>query len=143
MIKYNLLCKKCNLSFDSWFASSKEFDKLKKKKLINCHGCGSLKVEKNLMAPKLISKTLTEEIEKKDIQKYQKIRKKINEYQKFIKSNFDYVGENFAYEARSIHYNNKKKNKGIYGTASKKDLKELKEEGIDTQLIPWVENENN
>ena len=143
MIKYNLLCKKCNLSFDSWFASSKEFDKLKKKKLINCHGCGSLKVEKNLMAPKLISKTLTEEIEKKDIQKYQKIRRKINEYQKFIKSNFDYVGENFAYEARSIHYNNKKKNKGIYGTASKKDLKELKEEGIDTQLIPWVENENN
>ena len=143
MIKYNLLCKKCNLSFDSWFASSKEFDKLKKKKLINCHGCGSLKVEKNLMAPKLISKNLTEEIEKKDIQKYQKIRRKINEYQKFIKSNFDYVGENFAYEARSIHYNNKKKNKGIYGTASKKDLKELKEEGIDTQLIPWVENENN
>ncbi len=143
MIKYNLLCKKCNLSFDSWFASSKEFDKLKKKKLINCHGCGSLKVEKNLMAPKLISKTLTEEIEKKDTQKYQKIRRKINEYQKFIKSNFDYVGENFAYEARSIHYNNKKKNKGIYGTASKKDLKELKEEGIDTQLIPWVENENN
>ena len=143
MIKYNLLCKKCNLSFDSWFASSKEFDKLKKKKLINCHGCGSLKVEKNLMAPKLISKTLTEEIEKKDIQKYQKIRRKINEYQKFIKSNFDYVGENFAYEARSIHYNNKKKNKGIYGTASKKDLKDLKEEGIDTQLIPWVENENN
>ena len=143
MIKYNLLCKKCNLSFDSWFASSKEFDKLKKKKLINCHGCGSLKVEKNLMAPKLISKTLTEEIEKKDIQKYQKIRRKINEYQKFIKSNFDYVGENFAYEARSIHYNNKKKNKGIYGTASKKDLKELKEEVIDTQLIPWVDNENN
>ncbi len=143
MIKYNLLCKKCNLSFDSWFASSKEFDKLKKKKLINCHGCGSLKVEKNLMAPKLISKTLTEQIEKKDIQKYQKIRRKINEYQKFIKSNFDYVGENFAYEARSIHYNNKKKNKGIYGTASKKDLKELKEEGIDTQLIPWVENQNN
>ena len=57
--------------------------------------------------------------------------------------NFDYVGENFAYEARSIHYNNKKKNKGIYGTASKQDLKELKEEGIDAQLIPWVENENN
>ena len=56
MIKYNLLCKKCDLSFDSWFASSKEYDKLKKKKLINCHSCGSQKVEKNLMAPKLINK---------------------------------------------------------------------------------------
>tara|TARA_B100001057_G_scaffold109805_1_gene107791 strand:+ start:751 stop:1182 length:432 start_codon:yes stop_codon:yes gene_type:complete len=143
MIKYNLLCKKCDLTFDSWFASSKEFDKLKKKKLINCHSCGSLKVEKNLMAPKLINKTLSDKNDKKDLLKYQKIKKKINEYQKFIKSNFDYVGENFAYEARSIHYNNKKRNKGIYGTASKKDLKELKEEGIDTQLIPWVENESN
>ena len=143
MIKYNLLCKKCDLIFDSWFASSKEFDKLKKKKLINCHSCGSLKVEKNLMAPKLINKTLDHGDEKKDLLKYQKIKKKINEYQKFIKSNFDYVGENFAYEARSIHYNNKKRDKGIYGTASKKDLKELKEEGIDTQLIPWVESKNN
>ena len=143
MIKYNLQCKKCNFIFDSWFASSKEFDKLKKKRLINCHNCGSLRVEKNLMAPKLINKTINFKNEKKNIRKYQDIKKTINEYQKFIKSNFDYVGENFAYEARSIHYNNKKRDKGIYGTASKQDIKELKEEGIDTHLIPWVENKNN
>ena len=143
MIKYNLLCKKCKLTFDSWFASSKEYDKLKKKKLVNCHICGSLKVEKNLMDPKLINKTSSLREEKKNILKYQKIKKTINEYQKFIKSNFDYVGENFAYEARSIHYNNKKKEKGIYGTASKNDLKELKEEGIDAQEVPWIEDKNN
>tara|TARA_A100001015_G_scaffold235580_1_gene267414 strand:- start:466 stop:897 length:432 start_codon:yes stop_codon:yes gene_type:complete len=143
MIKYNLQCKKCNFIFDSWFASSKEFDKLKKKRLINCHNCGSLRVEKNLMAPKLINKTINFKNEKKNVRKFQDIKKTINEYQKFIKSNFDYVGENFAYEARSIHYNNKKRDKGIYGTASKQDIKELKEEGIDTHLIPWVENKNN
>ena len=143
MIKYNLNCKKCNLVFDSWFASSKEYDKLKKNKLINCHNCGSFSVEKNLMAPKLINKTLKERHENKDIFKYQKIKKTINEYQKFIKNNFDYVGENFVYEARSIHYNNKKRNKGIYGKASKKDIKELKEEGIDTHTIPWFNNKNN
>ena len=143
MIKYNLLCKKCKLTFDSWFASSKEYDKLKTKKLINCHNCGSLRVDKNLMAPKLINKNSSLKDERKNILKYQKIKKTINEYQKFIKSNFDYVGENFAYEARSIHYNHKKRDKGIYGKASKKDLKELNEEGIETQLIPWVENENN
>ena len=143
MIKYNLLCKKCNLVFDSWFASSKEYDNLKKKNFINCHNCGSIKVEKNLMAPKLISKNLSHKTEKKDLIRYQKMKKTIREYQKFIKSNFDYVGKNFAYEARSIHYNNKKKNKGIYGTASKQDLKELKEEGIDAQMIPWFERENN
>ena len=143
MIKYNLLCKKCKLAFDSWFASSKEYDNLKMKKLINCHNCGSLRVEKNLMAPKLINKTINFQNEKKNIRKYQDIKKTIKEYQKFIKSNFDYVGKNFAYEARSIHYNNKKRDKGIYGTASKQDIKELKEEGIDTHLIPWVENKNN
>jgi len=143
MIKYNLLCKECELSFDSWFASSKEFEKLKKKKLINCHSCGSIKVEKNLMAPRLISKNFSDKDKKKDFIKYQKIKKTINEYQKFIKNNFDYVGENFAYEARSIHYDHKKKHKGIYGTASKQDLKELKEEGIDAQLVPWFDNENN
>ena len=143
MIKYSLLCKKCELTFNSWFASSKEYDKLKKRKLINCHSCGSIKVEKNLMAPKLISKNFSDKDEKKDLIKYKKIKKTINEYQKFIKNNFDYVGENFAYEARSIHYNNKKRKKGIYGTASNQDLKELKEEGIDAQIVPWFEKENN
>ena len=123
MIKYNLLCKKCKLTFDSWFVSSKEYDKLKTKKLVNCHNCGSLRVDKNLMAPKLINKNSLLKDEKKNILKYQKIKKTISEYQKFIKSNFDYVGENFAYEARSIHYNQKKRDKGIYGKASKKDLK--------------------
>ncbi len=143
MIKYNLLCKKCKLTFDSWFASSKEYDKLKNKKLINCHMCGSLRVEKNLMAPKLINKTSSFKDEKNNFYKYQKINKTINDYQKFIKTNFEYVGENFAYEARSIHYNHKIRNKGIYGNASKKDLKDLNEEGIYTQLIPWFERENN
>ena len=143
MIKYNLVCKKCNISFDSWFASSLEFDKLKNKKLINCHSCGSIKVEKSLMAPKLINKTIRCKDEKKDLLKYKKIKKTISKYQKFIRKNFDYVGENFAYEARSLHYNEKKTKKGIYGTASKKDLKELKEEGIDAQVIPWVESEDN
>ena len=46
MIKYRLACKDCELTFDSWFASSKEFEKLKKKKLLICHNCNSLKVEK-------------------------------------------------------------------------------------------------
>ena len=141
MIKYSLNCKNCNLTFESWFASSKEFDKLKKKKLINCHKCNSLKIDKSLMAPSINKKN--SEKDQNQIRKYKYIKKKINEYQKFIKNNFEYVGENFTYEARSIHYNNKKKDKGIYGTASKEDLKELSEEGIDTQIIPWLEEENN
>ena len=55
MIKFRLACEDCELSFDSWFASSKEFEKLKKKKLLICYNCNSLKVDKTLMAPTLIN----------------------------------------------------------------------------------------
>ena len=142
MIKYKLFCKECNLKFDSWFASSNEYERLKNKKLLNCHKCNSFKVEKTLMAPQLINNK-SETVKKIELEKYNKIKKTIIGYQKFIKENFKYVGDNFAYEARSIHYDRKKKSKGIYGSASKEDLQELKEEGIDTQMIPWInENEN-
>ncbi len=142
MIKYKLICKNCDLKFDSWFASSNEYERLKKKKLLSCHTCNSFKVEKTIMAPQLINNKI--KVDKKiNFEKYNKVKKTIKDYQKFIKDNFKYVGDNFAYEARSIHYNGKKKSKGIYGSASKKDLKELKQEGIDAQMIPWIdENEN-
>jgi hypothetical protein len=141
MIKYSLICKDCNLNFESWFASSKEYEKLKKRKLLNCHSCNSLNVDKSLMAPNINKKNYDETV--KEVKKYKKIKKTIFDYQSFIKKNFEYVGENFAYEARSIHYNKIKKEKGIYGTASKKDLKELSEEGIDAQMLPWVKDKNN
>ncbi len=140
MIKYKIICNDCEFTFDSWFASSKEFEKLKRKKLLNCHNCNSLKVDKSLMAPTLINKNQKNNSE---FANYQNIKKTIKDYQKFIKDNFKYVGENFAYEARSIHYEKKKNSKGIYGNASKKDLFELKEEGIETQMIPWVEDKQN
>tara|TARA_B100001093_G_scaffold332493_1_gene317486 strand:+ start:1354 stop:1782 length:429 start_codon:yes stop_codon:yes gene_type:complete len=142
MIKYKLACNDCNIAFDSWFASSKEFEKLKKKKLLVCHICNSLKIDKTLMAPGLVNskKNLDSSLE---LNKYENIKKNIKNYQKFIKDNFKNVGENFAYEARSIHYERKKKSKGIYGNASKKDLIELKEEGINTQMIPWIEDNDN
>ena len=142
MIKYSLVCKDCDLTFESWFASSKEYEKLKRKKLLNCHNCNSTNIDKNLMAPSLINKN-SDGKTSEEFRKYNKIKKTIKEYQKFIKNNFKYVGDNFAYEARSIHYNEKKMKKGIYGTASNQDLKELKEEGIDTQMIPWIEDKDN
>ena len=142
MIKYKLICNNCDLKFDSWFASSNEYERLKKKKLLNCHKCNSFEVEKTVMAPQLInSKSKTDK--KIDLEKYNKVKKTIKDYQKFIKDNFKYVGDNFAYEARSIHYNNKKNKKGIFGTASKKEIKELKEEGIEAEIIPWLEDKNN
>ena len=141
MIKYKLICKNCNLSFDSWFSSSIEYEKLKKKNYLSCHGCNSKKIEKNLMAPRVINK-LSKENNKKT-PRFFNINKKIREYQKFIKNNFEYVGENFAYEARSIHYKSKKKEKGIYGKASIDEVKELSEEGIETEVVPWINDKEN
>ena len=142
MIKYQLICNDCNLVFDSWFASSKEFERLKKKKLLSCHKCNSIQIKKSLMKPNVLNKKKNQ-IEPIPKEVNLNIKKKIKEYQNFIKKNFDYVGNNFAYEARSIHYDKKKRKKGIFGKASKEDLAELKEEGIKSQSIPWFDDKSN
>ena len=64
MIKYKLKCNDCEKNFDSWFSSSLEFEKLKNKKFLNCHFCGSKKIVKNLMAPNILNSVSN--IEKKD-----------------------------------------------------------------------------
>ena len=144
MIKYKLICKECKKSFDSWFSSSKEFERLKKMKLLNCNFCDSLKVEKSLMAPNVIN-NIKENYKSKNYEreKLRKFKKEIKKYQNFIKNNLEYVGEKFTFEARSIHYNSKKKTKGIYGKATREQLKELHEEGIETHSIPWIEDKEN
>ena len=80
----------------------------------------------------------------KDEERLAKVKKKIINYQNYIKKNLEYVGENFAYEARLIHYKDKNKAKGgIYGNASLDQLKELKEEGIETEIVPWINEKDN
>ena len=144
MIKYKLTCKECKKSFDSWFSSSKEFERLKKMKLLNCNFCDSLTVEKSLMAPNVINNIKENSKSKNyEIEKLRKVKKEIRKYQNFIKNNLEYVGEKFTFEARSIHYNSKKKTKGIYGKATREQLKELQEEGIETHSIPWIEDKEN
>ena len=142
MIKYRLICRDCDTIFDSWFSSSKEYEKLKKKNFLNCYICNSISIEKTLMSPSIF-KSRKYSKSQNQIQKYKNTKEVILKYQKFIKKNFDYVGDNFAYEARSFHYKNKKFSKGIYGTATKEDLKELKEEGIETEMIPWIKDTTN
>ena len=143
MIKYKLICKDCETTFDSWFSSSKEYEKLKRKKFLKCYLCDSLNVGKALMSPRVNTSKNNLRGVHSSYEKYTEIKKTISKYQEFIKKNFEYVGENFAYEARSLHYNNKKKAKGIYGTATKEDINELDEEGIKTEIVPWIKNTTN
>ena len=139
MILYKLICKDCEVSFDSWFSSSREYEKLKKQKFLNCHACDSLNVQKTLMSPSIFRSKNNTKIDNQEL-KAREIKKITSEYKNFIKKNFDYVGENFSYEARSKHYENKKTSRGIYGTVTKDDLKELNDEGIKVETMPLVKN---
>ncbi len=138
MIKYILKCKDCEQEFESWFSTSNEYDRLLKLKLLNCESCESINVQKSLMSPNLLNTK-----KKGNLKKYKEVRKKLSDYKKFVKDNFEYVGENFTYKARSIHYDKKKPKKGIYGSASLKEVKELREEGIQTDIIPWIDDDKN
>ena len=140
MIKYKLICKDCNNIFDSWFSNSNEYEKLKKRKYLNCHICNSYRIEKTLMAPNVQK---SPNIKIKDINKIKEIKLKLREFKKFVKDNFKYVGNNFAHEARSIHYDPKKKNKAIYGKASREEIEDLKQDGIKTEEFPWIEDKEN
>ena len=142
MIKYKLKCNDCERDFDSWFSSSLEFEKLKKKSFLNCHFCESKNVVKNLMAPNILNQSLKTEDNISNKKKLN-IKKRILKFQNFIKRNFEYVGDEFAFKARSLHYDNKKNHKGIYGSASKKQIRDLQDEGIETQTFPWIEDKNN
>ena len=133
MIKYNLICK-CGKAFESWFSTSTEYERLSKKKLINCIYCDSKAVKKSIMAPNLSSKG--NKI-KKNIKLEKKIKKQLVEFRKYVEKNCQDVGANFPQEARNIHYDDKK-SKGIYGVATPEETKELLDEGIEISTIPWV-----
>jgi len=134
MIKFNLTCR-CGKTFESWFSSSEEYLKLNKKKLINCIYCESTSVKKSIMAPNLVSKSNQKIHKDKNVKN---INKMLLKFRKYIEKNCVNVGDNFAQEARNIHYD-KKNFKGIYGKATQEETSELQEEGIEVATIPWID----
>lgn len=137
MIKYKLQCEK-NHEFTSWFANSSEFERLKKKKMLECIYCNSKDIKKSIMSPRVINKNK----ENKDYQKeIKKMKKDLMELRKFVENNFEYVGDKFARKVREVYYDENKK-KNIYGISTEKERKDLMEEGIDLVSIPWIDREN-
>ncbi len=141
MIKYNLKCNNDH-EFESWFSDSKEFERLKTRKLLECIYCNSKKIKKSIMAP-MISVSKNNDVNKFQINEkiLQKQRNKLIKLRNFIEKNFEYVGEDFSKKVREIYYDKKNK-KMIYGITSPEERKELKEEGIDLLSIPWVDKNN-
>ena len=137
MIRYNLICK-CRKTFESWFASSSEFDSLNKKKIIKCIYCNSSSVKKAVMAPRLTRKS-NQILKKNKLQR--DVKKQLTYFKKYIEKNCEDVGERFPQEARNIHYD-KKTSKGIYGKATPEETSELIEEGIDIYTLPWTDDKS-
>jgi len=141
MIKYLLKCI-CKKEFESWFSSSIEYEKLKKKKLIECIFCKSITVEKSIMSPYVARKKINKFNRTLESKEFIKIKKNLHKLKKFVEKNFEFVGERFSREVKEIYYGNKK-NKNIYGTVSLKEREELEEEGIELSSIPWTKDKEN
>ena len=140
MIKYQLKCE-CGVEFESWFSSSKEYDRLEKKKLLSCQCGQSNNISKQLMAPQIASKKEIDTKISKQEEFYKTVNKKLRDLREYVEKNAEYVGDNFASEARSIHYD-KKNVRSIYGKASPAQTEELLEECIEVNTVPWINKTN-
>ena len=140
MIKYNLKCDNDH-EFESWFSDSNEFDKLNKKKLLECIYCSSKKIEKSIMAPMISGGKLKED--NKDLlnEKLYNQKNELLKIRRYIEENFEFVGNKFSQKVREVYYDKNNK-KTIYGTTTLEERDELAEEGIDLLSIPWVSKDN-
>ena len=146
MIKYRLRCDKDH-SFDAWFRDSAAYDKQADASLLTCPSCGSSSVSKALMAPNVSSSKKKSDREPPHTDNVPAInevppemielRQKLAALRSEVESNFDYVGKDFAEEARKIHYGETDPH-GIYGETSATEAEALRDEGIEFGAIPWV-----
>ena len=165
MILYNLVCAKGH-QFESWFAGSAAYDKQAKRGLVECPVCGSTRVEKALMTPRLArsgkstsaaSETPAPAAASEPAvsaapeapapvavisPQERELRTKLRELREHLVKNAENVGQRFPEEARKMHYG-EKEHRSIYGTASPDDAKALHEEGIEFAPLPVLPDERN
>src|ERR1043165_9148117 len=114
MILYELNCERQH-SFEAWFKDGATADRQLKRKTVECPSCGSVKVSKALMAPRVAKKSNSREIA--PVESPSELRQALMEVRKQIEANCDYVGDKFAEEARKI-YHGETEARGIYGEAT-------------------------
>ena len=131
MIKYDLLCSDCETGFEAWFSSSDGYDEQAKKKQIACPSCSSVSIAKQIMAPAV--RTSGQKSDMPDPKKF--VEEIARKTRKHISENFDYVGENFADEARSIH-SGASDDRPIWGKATEAESTALAEEGVASSPLP-------
>lgn len=149
MIKYNLECQKGH-RFDAWFQSSGAFDKQAKRKLVTCPDCGSTKVSKSIMAPSVrttkgkdaVAVTTGPGSDPKVAAARREFLAAMRKLREAVEANAEYVGPQFAEEARKIHYEEADE-RGIYGEATPEEVEELIEEGIECHPLPPLPEDKN
>ena len=135
MINYTLKCDQ-NHTFDSWFKSAEAFEMLVKKSMVVCSECGSTKITKAIMAPS-VSTSKKKDNKPSELEKKSKLKNDILELKKKIEANSEYVGNNFANEARSM-YLGETPERSIYGEAKADDAKKLIDDGIPVMPLPFL-----
>jgi hypothetical protein len=156
MIRYSLRCERGH-AFESWFQSSSAYEAQEKRKLVNCPVCGSPKVERAIMAPRIVSKKGRESAVPAPaaatdvttptstpllMAQERELRAKLRELRDHIVKNADNVGERFPNEARKMHYGDIE-HRPIYGEASPDEARSLIEEGVEVSPLPVLPEDRN
>lgn len=134
MIKYALVCE-YEHGFEGWFGSSSDYDDQAERGLVDCPLCGSKAVRKQIMAPAVAGTKAQKAGADVNPLMRQMVMEAIGKVRAHVETNFDYVGDTFAREARDIH-EGKSEERGIYGEASPAEVKALVEDGIQVAQLP-------
>lgn len=146
MIQYALKCPDGH-QFDSWFQNAAAFDKLRQAGMVTCAVCGSGDIEKAIMAPRVRPARSAvppgQEPEQVAAPKERPLsapasaaEQALAEIKKHIEANSEYVGKNFAKEARAIHTGDAPE-RAIYGEANADEAKSLIEDGVPVAPLPF------
>ncbi len=147
MIRYDLRCDKGH-EFDGWFADSAAYDKLARRKLVECSHCGSVKTEKQMMAPGIPAKSNRKVDASIKLTtppadpRMQAMMQMVRELRSHVEATAENVGDGFAEEARKIHYGETEA-RGIYGNATSEQAKDLIEEGVSVMPLPRLPEDAN
>ena len=141
MITYSLVCDNSH-KFDAWFKSAEAYEEQHGRGIVTCPMCNSTRVEKALMAPAL-SRSNPDKVSLSSGHPMQaEIREMMRAMRRKVTSEADYVGDKFAEEARKIHFKEADA-RGIYGEATRDEVAELIDDGVDFLPLPHLPEEAN
>jgi hypothetical protein len=136
LIRFSLKCSQDH-SFESWFQSSEAYEKLAAAGLLSCIDCGDSHIMKSLMTPKLSTRKPKSKSKTSLTVPMGDKEKALAKLKAAVEKNSDYVGMNFASEARAMH-DGEQPTRSIYGEARPEEAKALIEDGIRVAPLPFM-----